>query len=109
MHKRSVVAASVTTLLLVLPTGAFAIQGSGLHETVDLTTSTEQPNISAGFGYAATYHAAGNPHADPPALRHLVIQLPPGTRIDTSVPGQCTASDIEIRLLGPSACPASSR
>src|SRR2546421_12114942 len=99
MPKKSVAATSVATLLLALPAGAWAIPGSGPHETVDVTTSTKQPNISAGFGYAATYHAAGNPDADPPALRHLVIQLPSGTRIDTSVPGQCTASDIEIKLV----------
>ncbi len=55
------------------------------------------------------YHAAGNPHADPPALRRLVIQLPPGTRYDTSVPGRCAATDTQLMVLGEAGCPRSSR
>ncbi len=74
---------------------------SGPHETVLISTTTERPGASAGFGYAASYHGG--------TLRRLVIVLPRGTRSDTSVPGQCTASDMEIMLLGESACPASAR
>lgn len=94
---------------IVSTSTARAIPASGSHETVDLWTTTTRPAAPAGLGYSARYHAAGDPQGDPPALRRLVIELPPGTRADTSVPGRCTASDMEIMLMGESACPPSSR
>jgi hypothetical protein len=86
-----------------------AIPAAGPHETVDITSSTTKPNTSTGLGYAATYHGLSGPQSDPPALRRLVITLPAGARVDTSVPGQCTASDAELMLVGEGACPSSSR
>lgn len=94
---------------LVWPAALSAIPASGPHETVDMWSSTTLPNASSALGYAARYHGANDPHGDPPALRRLVIGLPPGTRIDTSVPGRCTASDDELVLVGESACPPSAR
>jgi hypothetical protein len=96
----------VSALAASVARGALAV---GRHESVDIGATTSVPNASTGFRYAARYHAAGDPHGDPPALRRLVIKLPAGTRIDTSVPGRCTASDAEIMLIGASACPPSSR
>ena len=93
----------------VMPAGAAAIPVTGPHETVDITTSTTQPDSPAGLTYAATYRNPTNPNADPPALRRLVISLPAGTHIDTSVPARCDASDEELRVLGDAACPPGSR
>lgn len=87
---------------------ARAEPASGAHETVDITTSTAQPGASAGFSYSAVYHGDAD-GADPPALRRLVIALPRGTRTDTSVLPQCTASDETIRMMGDAACPPGSR
>lgn len=94
---------------MLLAPGAGAIPDSGPHETVNLTTSTQRPNASAGLTYAARYHSATDHHADPPALRHLRIRLPRGIQIDTSVPARCTASDTELMVVGESACPADAR
>lgn len=94
---------------LTVPSRAGAIAGVGPHETVDITTSTERPNTSATLGFAATYRNPTDPNADPPPLRRLVISLPGGTRIDTSVPARCTASDEQLRLIGDAACPPASR
>jgi hypothetical protein len=94
---------------LVWPAGAGAIPASGPHATVDMWSSTTQPNASAGLGWSGRYHAAAGPDGDPPALRHLTIELPAGTQIDTTVPPQCTASENELMLEGESACPSSAR
>jgi hypothetical protein len=94
---------------LLWAAGAGGHPASASHEMVDLWTNTTHPGRSAALGYAARYHAAGNPHGDPPALRRLVIQLPRGTKIDTSVPARCTASDTELMAKGESACPAGAR
>ena len=100
---------AVLGLGLLWPAPAGAAPASGPHETVDIASSTTRPNASAALRYSARYHAANDPEGDPPALRHLRIELPPGTRIDTSVPPRCTASDDEIRFRGESACPPSAR
>jgi hypothetical protein len=92
--------ALLAAAFVLTPAVARASTVSGPHETVQLTTTTKRPNANAGFGYAASYHGT---------LRRLVIVLPRGTRADTSVPGQCTASDMEIMLVGESACPASAQ
>jgi hypothetical protein len=42
-------------------------------------------------------------------MRKMTWLAHPGSRYDTSVPGRCTASDAEIALRGPAACPADSR
>lgn len=97
------------SLVLLWPAAAGATPASGPHETVDIASSTTRPNASASLRYSARYHAANDPSGDPPALRHLRIELPPGTRIDTSVPPRCTASDDEIRFRGETACPPSAR
>jgi hypothetical protein len=106
----------VVSMLLVL----FAVLGisalsvsaqsaGGPHEKVDISATTTKPGASTGFDWTATYHGSAGPRQDPPALRHLKIKLPRGTRYDTSVPGRCTATDKELMLLGQAACPASSR
>jgi len=108
-RRRAAAAAGVIAALAVWPAAASAMPASGPHETVDMGTTTAQPDASAGLTYAARYHAANDPSGEPPALRHLLIRLPPGTRIDTSVPGRCSASDLEIMIMGESACPPSAR
>src|SRR3954447_15689372 len=109
MSRRTVTLAGAVAALMLSAPGVGAQPAAGPHETVDVTTSTPQPGSSAGLTYAARYHAARDPSGEPPALRHLVIELPAGTRIDSSVPPRCSASDAEIMLVGEAACPASAR
>jgi hypothetical protein len=42
-------------------------------------------------------------------MRRMTFYPHAGTRYDTSVPGRCTATDAELGLRGPSACPEDSR
>ena len=39
----------------------------------------------------------------------MVFNPPRGFRYDTSVPGRCSATDAELQVMGPAACPAASR
>ncbi|MFL5895686.1 MAG: hypothetical protein ACJ76Z_11335 [Thermoleophilaceae bacterium] len=104
---------SVVVLLLASamawPTLAGADPVSGPHETVDSRLTTTQPGAPTGSHFTGSYHAAGNPSADPPYMRRMVFYNPPGLRIDTSVPDRCTASDLALATMGASACPAGSR
>jgi hypothetical protein len=95
--------------LLVFAAPAAAEPGSGPHETIDQTFTATTPGTPTGLGWSSTYHAAGDPSSPPPAMTKMVFYPPAGFRFDTSVPGQCTATDAELSLRGPAACPADSR
>jgi hypothetical protein len=107
------VRAGLLTLLLassaVWAGSALAQPVSGPHQTVDSRYSTTRPNAAMGTSYSATYHAAGDRHAEPPYMRRMRAWSPPGFRYDTSVPARCSASDLELEIRGAAACPAASR
>jgi hypothetical protein len=84
---------------------AAAEPASGPRQDVDFSLTTTQPNAPTGSSFTGSYHAAGEPQGNPPYLRRMVFSYAPGLRFDTSVPDQCTASDAELSLRGPAACP----
>src|SRR4051794_28030994 len=108
MRGRIVVTLAIAALA-TWPAVAGAGTASGPHETVEMTGTTTQPGTPTGTTFNATYHAAGDTNGDPPYMRRMKFIAHPGSRYDTSVPGRCTASDAEIALRGPAACPADSR
>jgi hypothetical protein len=88
--------------------GAAAEPVSGPRETVDQSFTTTLPSSPTGARYTGSYHAAGDPAGNPPYLNRMVFHPPRGMRYDTSVPDRCTATDVELELRGPAACPAGS-
>jgi hypothetical protein len=92
-----------------LPATAAAEPVTFAHGTIDSRYTTTQPGAPTGFDYTGDYHAAGDPSGDPPYMRRMTSYPPPGYRYDTSVPERCTASDLQLQLEGPSACPEGSR
>lgn len=94
---------------LAWPAHAAAEPVSFAHGTVDQQFTTTQPDSPAGSRFTAVYHAAGDPSGDPPYMRRMTFYPPPGMRYDTSVPKRCTATDVELQLRGPAACPKGSR
>jgi ABC-type amino acid transport substrate-binding protein len=107
MTKRALAAGAIAAALAAGPAAAQPV--SGPHETVENLYTTTQPGAATGFSFTGTYHAAGDPSGDPPYMRRMAFYPPPGFRYDTSVPDRCTASDLELALQGPSACPEGSR
>jgi hypothetical protein len=95
--------------LLVFAAPAAAEPASGPHETIDQNFTASTPATPTGLGWSSTYHAAGDAGAPPPPMKKMVFYPPAGFHYDTSVPGRCTASDAELSLRGPAACPADSR
>src|SRR3954469_14469661 len=101
-------AGGALVLLLAAAATASAEPVNFRHGTIDQQFTTTQPGAAAGLTFAGTYHAADDPHGDPPYMRKMVFHPPPGTAYDTSVPDRCTASDQTLETRGPSACPAGS-
>ena len=95
--------------LLAWPAAAAAAPVDFAHGTIDQRWTTTKPNAPTGWSFQARYHAAGDKAGDPPYMRGMTFYPPAGTRYDTSVPGRCTASDLELQLRGAAACPEDSR
>jgi hypothetical protein len=66
---------------------------------------------AASTGTVLDFHFVNpsDPNAKPYAVKTMVVHGPRGTVVDTSVPPQCHATDAEIYLEGPAACPADSQ
>lgn len=88
---------------------ALAGTASGPHETVTLSATSLEPGTPTGSLYDVRYRNPSDPSSNPPAVRRLVAVSPAGTRIDTSVPARCEASDAELKAEGDAACPSASR
>jgi len=100
---------SVAVIWVLCAAPAAAQPGTGPRESVDQGFTTQTPATSTGLTFTGIYHAANDPKGDPPVMRRMVFIPPPGMRYDTSAPEQCTASDPQLQLMGPEACPAGSR
>ncbi|MEJ7786845.1 MAG: hypothetical protein WKF96_18745 [Solirubrobacteraceae bacterium] len=74
----------------------------------DLFTS-QVPDSSTGRTFAVDFFDPADPAAMPIPARKVVIELHPGARFDTNAVPQCKATDAELLILGPSACPAASQ
>jgi polyvinyl alcohol dehydrogenase (cytochrome) len=72
-----------------------------------LRFSSRMPRRSTGAHLQAAVHR-GSPSEKPSALRGEVLDLPPGARFDGGAVPACHATNNQIDLLGPSACPRSS-
>src|SRR5688572_30604002 len=99
-------------LLLVSLVGAgsaLAQPAAGPRVTIDQRFTTQAPGAPTGIRFEGRFHRAGNSEGRPPYLERMVFHPPRGMRYDTSVPKRCAASDAELQIMGPAACPAGSR
>jgi len=106
---RCVLVGAIAVAVAGCPAAALAAPVSGPHETVESKLTTSRPGSRTGFEYSGRYHAAGDPSADPPYMRRMTSYAPPGMVFDTTALPRCEASDLELALSGPAACPADSR
>lgn len=91
------------------PESAAGRAGSGPRERVNQRFTTTAPGSPTGISFTGTFHGAGDRKSPPPYLRRIVFDPPGSMRYDTSVPDHCTATDAELQLMGPAACPPGSR
>ena len=102
-------AAAAAVCLAATGPSAEALQGDGARQTSKLSFATEEPGAATAVSFNIDYVNPDNPDGKPPAVRKIVTEFAPGTRIDTSVPQACTASDAELMASGPEACPPGSK
>src|SRR3954447_6602033 len=88
---------------LAVPAGA----GAGERADFAVGFAERAPGAATAMTLHLRYKAAGDPEAKPSPVRHVVIDLPAGTRLADGV--RCEAGNPELQARGRAACPADSR
>jgi hypothetical protein len=96
---------TLAALALAVPATAFAQP----RQTATTQFTSARPAASSGLELDIDYLDAGAGNGKPHAVATVVVRLAAGSRIDTSVPERCTATDPELVVLGAAACPRASR
>lgn len=102
---RKPAAISIIALLGVLATAAPAVGQEQPRQTYSAAFTTTEPGAPTGLRQEIHYVNPEDPDGKPYSVAEIVFVLPEGTRIDTSVPPQCKASDAELQVEGADACP----
>ena len=95
---------AVAAAAAVLAPGAQA----GVRADYEQMFTTSIPGTSTGIDTRILYKHPNDPNAKPIPVRREVFTFPAGTTYDESVVPDCTATDLELMVLGKSACPPDS-
>src|SRR4051812_32059609 len=98
---RAIAPAAVIAAVLMSPSAATA--AAARVDYSDAFT-TRAPGTPSGRVFHDEYFNASDANAKPPAVQHVHVQFPKGTRIDTGAVPLCKASDAELMAEGASAC-----
>lgn len=104
---RLVSLAGLTVLATCLPAGPALAQEES-RQTASVEFAEQRPGVPTGLTISIAYRNPDDPEGKPFAVAKVVTVLAPGTRVDTSVPALCTASDEELSAQGAGACPGQS-
>jgi hypothetical protein len=103
---RSLVALAACAVVLFVAAPAVA---DGPRQVGSFQFTSTLPGTSTGTVLHVDFQNPTDPNAKPYALETMVIHGPAGSVTDTTVPPQCHATDAEIYLEGPAACPEDSQ
>lgn len=104
---RGAAAAMAAMMLVAVPAAARADDGA--RQSGSFTWTTTRPGAPTGFSMAIDFFDPSDPNAKPHTLKTLIIREPAAGLVDTTALPQCKATDAELMLEGPAACPADSR
>lgn len=91
---------------LLVPAGTVGAQP---RQSVQATFTTERPGAASGRVENGDFRDPADPGGKPHAASRVVLTLAAGARWDTGAVARCDASDAELMVAGPDACPAASR
>jgi hypothetical protein len=103
-HTRSAAWAIAPAAVIAAVLGSPAASQAAARVEYRDAFTTRATGTPSGRVFHDEYFDAHDPNAKPPAVQHVHIQFPKGTRIDTGAVPLCTASDAELMAEGASAC-----
>lgn len=103
------VVAALSVLAVLAIAVPLASAGAGANrQSLSFKFTSKQPGSSTATSTTIDYFNPNDPNAKPFAVDEVILRGHPGTKIDTSVPAQCKASDPQLVAQGASACPGAS-
>jgi len=102
-----VLVAGITGAALLAPAGSALAQGPS-RQTATVVFSEKATSSPTGATVKIRYRAPADAAGKPPAVQKIVTTFAPGTKVDTTVPAVCGASDAMLMAEGVDACPAQS-
>jgi hypothetical protein len=102
------VIAAAAAAALLLPAAAAAQESPPRVATYVDTFGSQLPGTSASRHVETDFVDPSDPEAKPEPLSHVHVEFAPGTVIDTTAVPECAASDAELMVAGPGACPPES-
>jgi len=96
---------AAVALLAALTAAPAARAADGARQSGAFTWTTAQPGAPTGYTMAVDFFDPADPAAKPHTLKTLTVRFPRGAVVDTTVLPQCKATDAELYLEGPAACP----
>jgi hypothetical protein len=88
--------------------GSSSLAASSQATELRLAFSSRKPATRAAMTIHIRYTKPGDPSAKPPPIRRFQLDAPIGTGFGISTVPACKASDAELMLAGPRACPTGS-
>lgn len=85
-----------------------AAAGAQSRQTATLRFDSQLPGSSTAVAQSIRYFNPNDRAAKPFAVQRVVISLPEGSTVDTSVPARCGAPDPVLMAQGSAACPPAS-
>ena len=104
MRGRGIVGLLAAGAVAALP----AVAQAGPRADYQQMFTTPVPGASTGTDTQILYKHPDDPAAKPIPVRQEVFTFPEGTEFDPSAVPACTASEVELQLLGERACPPES-
>jgi hypothetical protein len=95
--------------VFLLPLAVALTAGSAAASSIDLDFDSRKPTKTTGMEIHIAFTKTGDPDAKPSPIRHVAIDAPRGTVLDSAAVPPCQASDEEVMVQGPAACPAESQ
>src|SRR5205823_539736 len=89
--------------------GSPAAEAAAPRQAGTIVYTSTAPRTATGLAASFEFQNPENPSLKPHAVATLVMHGPAGATIDTTVPAQCHASDAELMIEGPVACPPDSK
>jgi hypothetical protein len=96
----AIAAAMAAFAFNAMPAGAV-----GERQVARFAWTSQVPGTPTGLVGDTWFQNPENPRLKPHTPKRMVLRVPAGAVIDTTVPPQCHASDAQLMIQGPAACP----
>jgi hypothetical protein len=102
-------AAAVAAAAMLALIGGATATAAGVRQSGDELFTSTKPGSATGNTFHFAFTNPETPAQKPHTVTRIAVHYPAGTVFDSGAAPQCTATDAQLQVQGPSACPANSK